>query len=490
MLRRPLTATILGLACLAAAAPPAPARSRAPFLSGVRCVPPHAPGCGARARSRVGGQVQLRGRRLYRGTRVTFRWSTGAIATTLQHSRSGWIARVPAGTRLGVAAVYVRDRAGRRSNARHVLVVAKPRPHPPAPAAPAPQGGPLPVAFQGDGMWIWELSKSEGGDLGAIADRAHATGISTVFVKSGDGTDDWPQFSPLLVSTLHANGLRVCAWQFVYGRSPVTEARVAAGAVTDGADCLVIDAETAYEGRYASAQRYIDALRAAVGESYPLGLTSYPYVDYHPGEPYSVFLGPGGAQANLPQVYWKAIGGGVAAVSAHTWMHNRIYGTPIAPLGQAYNGPSSADIQRFRQIWASYGADGLSWWSWQAASDATWTALADPDPPATAIADPGWPELQLKSKGDEVVWLQEHLASADPAVPVDGTFGSQTDRSLRAFQTARGLPPTGLTDTATWQALLALPVRAVDWTAKSSSTRARAAHVQRAEIRQLGRGSG
>ena len=86
--------------------------------------------------------------------------------------------------------------------------------------------------------------------------------------------------------------------------------------------------------------------RAQIGPSYPLGLTSFPWVDYHPDFPYSVFLAPGAAQANLPQVYWKAIGGSVDAVSARTVAHNRIYGSPIAPLGQAYDGSVPADMTR------------------------------------------------------------------------------------------------------------------------------------------------
>ena len=183
-------------------------------------------------------------------------------------------------------------------------------------------------------MWIWELPKSEGGDVNAIAARARAAGISTVFVKSSDGPDDaWAQFNPTLVQALHAYGLHVCAWQFVYGADPLGEAAQGASAVAAGADCLVIDAESRYEGRYAQAQQYVAALRAAVGPAYPIGLTSFPYVDYHPGLPYSVFLAPGAAQVNLPQVYWKDIGGSVDAVSARTWAHNRIYGVPIAPLG-------------------------------------------------------------------------------------------------------------------------------------------------------------
>jgi hypothetical protein len=74
-------------------------------------------------------------------------------------------------------------------------------------------------------MWIWELAKSEGGDVNAIAARAHAAGIGTVFVKSSDGPDDvWPQVNPALVQALHAYGLHACAWQFVYGADPLGEA--------------------------------------------------------------------------------------------------------------------------------------------------------------------------------------------------------------------------------------------------------------------------
>jgi hypothetical protein len=227
----------------------------------------------------------------------------------------------------------------------------------------------------------------------------------------------------------------------------------------------VIDAETAYEGHYAAAQRYMTALRAAVGPSYPVGFTSFPYVDYHPRLPYSVFLGPGGAQANMPQVYWKAIGGSVDAVSAKTVANNRIYGTPMAPLGQSYDAPSAADLRRFRAVWAGYGAGGMSWWSWQASSSATWTVLSEPAPLPAPLPDPGWPALNKGSSGDQVIWLQQHLASADPSVVLDGKFTVATQDALKAFQTARGLAPTGETDAATWQALLAVPLRPVDWTA-------------------------
>src|SRR3979411_1047758 len=153
------------------------------------------------------------------------------------------------------------------------------------------------------------MSQSNGGSVPAIAARAHAAGVTTLFIKSSDGSHNyWSQFSPQLVSELHANGLKVCAWQYVYGAAPVGEANLGARAVANGADCLVIDAEAEYEGHYAAAQTYISNLRAKVGPAYPVGLSSFPYVSYHPSFPYSVFLGLGAAQYNAPQMYWKAIG--------------------------------------------------------------------------------------------------------------------------------------------------------------------------------------
>src|SRR5665648_672613 len=169
------------------------------------------------------------------------------------------------------------------------------------------------AAFAGDGMWIWQLSKAEGGDLGAIAARAKASGIETVHVKAGDGTNLWNAFSPSVVATLKAAGLRVCAWQYVYGSDPQGEAAVAA---------------------------------AAIGKDFPIALSSFPYVDYHSSFPYSVFLGPGGAQANLPQMYWKAIGTTPDQVFARTYAMNQPYGRPILPLGQLYEGPAGTDVAR------------------------------------------------------------------------------------------------------------------------------------------------
>jgi hypothetical protein len=316
----------------------------------------------------------------------------------------------------------------------------------------------------GDGMWIWYLSRSSHGNLGAIAAKAQSRGIETVLIKSGDGTHYWGQFTSSVVSGLHARGLNVCAWQFLYGRKPAKEARVGAAAVARGADCLVMDVEGQYEGRYSQASTYMSMLRSMIGADFPVALASFPYVDYHPALPFSVFLGPGGAQYNVPQLYWKEIGTTVDTGYTHTWVWNRIYKRQIDPLGQVYNNPKAGQIRRFRALAMSHGFDGVSWWSWQSAHKRQWKAISAPVAPAAATPYPSYPFLHLGSKGDFVAWAQQLLAGGGLSVPINGYFQAPTQSAVYSFQAAHGLPQSGNLDVATWTQLLQndpLPVR---WT--------------------------
>lgn len=319
------------------------------------------------------------------------------------------------------------------------------------------------TAFDRQGMWIWYVSHSEGGSVGAIVARAKRNDIGTVYVKAADGTGVWSQFGKGLVQALHRGGLDVCAWQFVYGDNPLAEARVAAAAVKKGADCFVIDAESDYEGKYAAAERYVRGLRARIGETFPVALAGFPYVDYHPAFPYSVFFGPGGAQYNQPQMYWKAIGTSVRTVYEHTYLYNRIWGHPIYPIGQTYEAPGAASLRLFRRFAASYGGLPPSWWDWQETSGREWGALGAASalrPVAGFRQEVAHPLLKRGSKGDLVVWAQEHLVAAGHELPVTGIFGRQTARAVHLFKEEHGLPVNAVIDTETWNALLAYtPVR-------------------------------
>jgi peptidoglycan hydrolase-like protein with peptidoglycan-binding domain len=425
----------------------------------------------------IHGTLLIAGRGLTTKMVVAFPHAPGARISSaspgahLRRAAAGLEVTVPKNAHSGKIMVLLSH--GRHTSSYGPIYVYRHALHPPAPPknsppapAPANTSAVSGTAFDGQGMWIWYLSQSESGNIASIAARAHAAGVSTVFVKSSDGsTNYWSQFSPQLVAALHANGLKVCAWQYVYGSSPAGEANLGAQAVANGADCLVIDAESQYEGHYAAAQIYITDLRAKIGPSYPVGLASFPYVYYHTALPYSVFLGPNGAQFNAPQMYWKDIGNSVDTVFANTYISNRIYGRPIFPLGQTYGGVSSSEELRFREEAVDYGATGVSWWDWQETPASGWTALGEPLAPLSSVTpNPSYSELEKGNKGDPVLWMQEHLASAIPGQETTGIFDATTTTNLEQFQTAHGIPASGRTDAATWAALLALPLIAVDWT--------------------------
>ena len=329
--------------------------------------------------------------------------------------------------------------------------------------------------FKGDASWVWYVSSS-GGSGEAIGSAAEKSGLDAVYVKSGDGTNYWSQFTPELVDAIHADGVKVCAWQFVYGDDPAGEARTAARAVDAGADCLIIDAETAYEGRYAEADTYMTKLRELVGDDYPLGLSSFPYVDYHSAFPYSVFLGPGGAQYNLPQLYWFSIGDPLVTAFSHTYSYNRPYDRPIYPTGQTYDDPPKRQLLDFRRYAREFGAKGVSWWSWQETSKDEFKTITKPVgngirgfKPSRDIAD-----IQTGSQGDLVVWAQELLSGAGMAVPVTGDFGKTTRQAVESLQDSAGLPVDGVISDRTWKQLLKYEPVSPRWSQRGSPRALRA----------------
>jgi hypothetical protein len=460
-------------------APPQPAVT----ISSARCVP--ASSCDTKEHEvSTHGTLMLQGKGLKSGQAVAFphswdaRIASNSPSAHLHSSTQGLVVTVPSSAHSGEIAVMLGK--GRKSNLFGPIKVVTHALHPPAPPTPPPAPAPSGVAstangtaLAGQGMWIWYLSASDGGKVASIAAQAKAAGVGTLLIKSSDGsTNYWSQFSKKLVEEVHAQGLKVCAWQYVYGTNPVGEAELGAQAVAEGAECLVIDAEAQYEGLYGAAQTYIDTLRAKIGPAYPLALASFPYVNYHPSFPYSVFLGPNGAQFDAPQMYWHDIGTSVAQVYTNTYEQNLVYGRPILPLGQTYGGVSSSEIVAFRSLASAYGAAGDSFWDWQETTATGWASMVAPLDTALTVPQPELtsPLLKEGAKSDQVLWLQEHLAGAIPSQPTTGIFESQTAADVRQVQTEHGLPATGETDAGTWGYILALPMVTVNWTASGPST--------------------
>ena len=344
---------------------------------------------------------------------------------------------------------------------------------PPVNTAPAPAMISVPKKnpFADHAMWIWMVSATDRGSTAAIIAQAKADHIGTLIIKSGDGTTPWSQFNPTLVKAIHAAGMKVCAWQYVYGNNPAAEAQVGDDGVKDGADCLVIDAEVQYQGKYVAAQTYIKDLRKKIGANFPVALAGLPYIGYHTNFPYSIFLGPNGAQYNMPQMYWIDIGTTVPYVYETTYTYNEIYQRPIYPLGQlyadSYGSPNASSIGQFNTIARDYKASGDSWWDFQSAT-AAWLSETNGKAAAPAHFAPATNAVTLAngSLGDPVIWAQERLDGAGAKIAVDGDFGPQTVTAVRSFQASHRLPVTGQINGRTWDALLKYRAVSVTWSTR------------------------
>ena len=73
--------------------------------------------------------------------------------------------------------------------------------------------------------------------------------------------------------------------------------------------------------------------------------------------------------------------------------------------------------------------------------------------------------MTSENKPTAVEHLQRHLRTLSyfdkriPPVPIDGVFGTDTEKAVRAFQQRDGLPVTGRVDQATWELLCACCAR-------------------------------
>ena len=252
------------------------------------------------------------------------------------------------------------------------------------------------TAIQGTGMWIWQWSKTAGGNAAAIVAQAQSEHLHQLWVRVGDsmngfyGADELQQ----LVPVAHAAGLSVIAWGFPYLYDPVGDARwtaqildwrsTAPGAAGQAVDGYSADIERASEGVALSGKRaavYLEDVRKAAGNR-PMIATVYPPTDdywLHGGYPFSA-MAPY-VDAFAPMIYWECTDPGtdVAADVARLATLR-----PVTVIGQAFDmadvggrtvAPSAAEIQEFLTAGKKAGAVGATLWVWQDATAEEWSAL-------------------------------------------------------------------------------------------------------------------
>ena len=224
-----------------------------------------------------------------------------------------------------------------------------------------------------------------------------------------------------------------------------------------GADCLVIDAEGQYEGKYAAAETYIRALRARDRSDLPalpcrLSLRRLP--------PGVSLLGLLWARRRHLQPAADVLEGNRdlgRAVFAHTYLYNRLWGHPIFPLGQTYESPGRGQFC-VSAVWLRATAGRRAGGIGRKRARAAWAALgADPAGPLSGF-QPGHsqPVLRLgesRRPGRLGSGAPAHRRSARASLSA-GSSARATVVAVRAFQSGHGLSPDGVIGTSTWRALL------------------------------------
>ena len=337
---------------------------------------------------------------------------------------------------------------------------AEPPAPPPAPTVPTLRGA-LPV---GKGMWIWLAEQAEGGNPDAIVARAKEIGLTHLYVRTASLSQGFyaGPFLDRLLPLAHAASIRVYAWDFPYLDNVDADVSRALQAITyttpDGhrVDGYAADVELPSMGvniTAATGKHFGVALRRAVGPNYPLiacvprpnpSLTRYPFADL-----VAAF------DAIAPMVYW--LGADPVRHIAGAIRDLGVYGKPILPVGQAYDGageggprgvPSREELIDFMRTGDQLGATGVSWWSWQHADQEAWHAIRDAAEFRLPVGDPaGYTVGQIKA-------YQTLLTSLGFQAPIDGVWGETTAAAVRAYQQAAQLAPTGAVDDPTLKALL------------------------------------
>ncbi len=84
--------------------------------------------------------------------------------------------------------------------------------------------------IEGKGYFIWQIARTESGDIGSIVNLAMVSGLTHVLIKIADGTGAYNvsatdgDLVPPLVEALGVKGIQSLGWHYIYGNAPADEA--------------------------------------------------------------------------------------------------------------------------------------------------------------------------------------------------------------------------------------------------------------------------
>ena len=339
--------------------------------------------------------------------------------------------------------------------------VTPPAPPVEAPAVAAPPAPAKPVVPLGKGMWLYQLSMSEGGNANKVVQKAKALGLTHLYTRLGSSKKGFYAQDELnkLLPVAHAAGIKVIGWDFVYLFDPVADAVRSKAEIDyttpDGhkIDAFSADIETAAEGVNLTAEgaaAYGAKLRELVGPSYPL-IATVPRPS--PKRAFPFAEATAAFDAIAPMVYWQNRDPATDVAGAIDYLAQ--FNKPILPIGQAYNGgpeggpdrdPPKEQLVAFMNTAHAKGALGVSFWVWNHATAEHWEAIDE----ASAWELP----TGRAANGAAAVFLQRVLGLLGHPVAQDGQLGPATRAAIAAVQAGFGLPATGVLDAATVRSII------------------------------------
>ena len=279
---------------------------------------------------------------------------------------------------------------------------------------------------KGTGMYAYVLPNCEGGDMGAMVEKAVKHGISWIAPRVVGWCSPDPRNTPYLLDELgaacRANGVRYGGWGYHVGLNAdlvsiaKQEALMAAEVIDKyGLDFYVLNAEKEYKiGGVPWAGwkvRPNSALRAAMTDFWfelrlyhpdlCMGMTSYRFPKWHPEFVWEQALDPKYCDFNQPQVY--AVGdprpeGPILQLMECDNQFSKITDLPMVPLFATYKegGWSQTYEQTLQFIDEGLpliGAQGSGGYAWEFTTQDQWKAIAElstgPPLPPDPEPDPG-----------------------------------------------------------------------------------------------------
>ena len=170
------------------------------------------------------------------------------------------------------------------------------------------------------------------------------------------------------VSALHAVGIDVYGYQFVYLYNIAQAKREAEAAIVRVRDFrldgFIIDAEGQSYNKYAEAHVYANDIKA--GMTVPVGLCSFRFPSYHAPFPWNELLLC--ATFHCPQVYWAKAHNPADQLQRSYNELMELKKLPFVPTGSAYDEfgwkPTIGEINEFNAKAQEMKLPGITWWEW------------------------------------------------------------------------------------------------------------------------------